>query len=877
MAACRVAPRIFPFLVVLSSLFTSITAVPAAAADDSVRRFELPNGLLAVIHSSHKARTVSVHLAVRTGSSDEAEWLGYGLSHFVEHMLFKGTPNRKAGEIEEAVRAMGGSTNAYTSYDLTVFYLNCLSDFSESALDLFADVAFNSTFPAAEFRKEKDVVLAEFRMNEDQIDRKADLELWKLVFRDHPYGVPVIGYRSLFEKAGREDLLAFYRKFYVPNNMVLTVVGDVDADKTEEAVRRLFGAAPRGSMHREAKPAEPEQITPRSSVLFEATPHARLVLGFPGVALAHADSAVLDVVSSVLGDGESSRLNQAVKERATAALDISSFNATLKDAGVFGIHALVLPDKLEDVRRLALLEVRKLAEEVITPSELERIKNQVVASYYRNRETHASLAHDYVTNEVYAGDYGFSETYVERVKRVTPEDIRRAAAAYLREGVMSEVRVYPKGAAGPAAAEKGRAAAKPELKKVVLPNGLTLLLERDASSPDVALQFAMQGGVRYESPETNGVSQLVSALLTKGTSAKSQSDIASLTEGWGGAVQGFSGQNSLGLTMTALSAYRGDALKLLSELIKDPAFAEDEVAKAKALQHQDLLGRADNIFAYVSQSLRRHFFLKHPYGMDPLGTEASIAGLGRRDVQAFYGRSFRPDRAVLVVSGDIDPAETEKLAGELFGSLKSPAPDDPKLEPEALNEVRSVTDHVRREQAVVAVAFGGVRISDERRYAYEILNAVMNGSAGRLYNRIRGQSGLSYVTGSNLAMGVDAGYFSMYASVQPDRAEETLKMILKEAEDLRKSGITDEELASAKIQLVGDHEHVLESKGSRALELGFSELYGMGTAAFRDYPEKVRAVTRADVQRVIQDFVDPDRSLRLVVTPSLEREKGLKP
>lgn len=873
--AARRAASVVTFLVVLSSFFSSLPNTAAGSStNDSVRRFELPNGLLAVISPSEKAQTVSIHLAVRTGSSDEGDWLGSGLSHFVEHMLFKGTDRRKTGDIEEEVRRMGGSTNAYTSYDLTVFYLNCLADSSDKALDLFSDVAFNSAFPAAEFKKERDVILAEFRMNEDQIDRKADLELWKLIFRDHPYGVPVIGYRQLFEKTSREDLVAFYRRFYVPNNMVLTVVGNVDVGRTEETIRRLFGPAPRGAMRREAKTVEQAQITPRSSVMSEATPHARLVLGFPGVSLAHSDSAVLDVVSAALGDGTSSRLNQAVKERASAALDISSFNATLKEAGVFGAHALALPDRLDEVRRLVLLEVKRITNEDVTPPELERIKNQVLASYYRNRETHASLAHDYVTNEVYAGDYRFSEVYVERVKSVTAADVRRAAAAYLRGDVLSEVRVFPKDFVAVPAHQVGTAGEKTELKRTVLPNGLTLLLERDASSPDVVMQFAAHGGLRYEAPETNGVSELASTLLTRGTSNRSQSEIAALTEGWGGTVSGFSGLNSLGITMTSLAEYRDDAFRLFAELIKDPAFNEEEIAKAKALQHEELLGRSDNIFGLATQFLRRNLFLKHPYGMDPLGTEASIAGLKGNDLHAFYKRTFRPERATLVVTGNIDIKAAESLAMELFGSWKTAASEAPVLEVERVGEVRNVTEHVRREQAVVSVAFGGIAVTDKRRYAFEILNAVMNGSAGRLYNRIRGQSGLSYVTGSSLTMGVDPGYFALYASVEPSKAEETLKMILKEVDELRRNGITDEELESARTQLVGDHEHVLESKASRALELGFSELYGMGIESFRDYPRRVRRVTRTDVQRLVGEFVDPARSLRLIVTPPEGREKA---
>ncbi len=864
-------------LVVLG-LFLSAPHVSSAPPGGTVRRFELPNGLRVIIQPSRKADTVSLHLGVRVGSIDEGEHLGKGLSHYLEHMLFKGTSKRGAGQIEEDVRRMGGTTNAYTSYDYTVYYLNCLSAYAPEALELLADAAFESVFPPEEFKKEREVILAEFRMNDDRLDREADVELWKLAFQEHPYGHPVIGYRPLFEQVTREELAAYYRRYYVPNNMVLVVVGDVDPRKTEGEIRRFFGSAKFGGVTREAKPPEPPQIMPRRKILRKATPHARLVIGYPGVAATHPDAALLDVVSTVLGGGASSRLEQRLKETDRSALEVDAFNATLKYGGLFGVHVLAVPEKLEEAALAVRREVRRLADEGVTAGELERVKNQVLAAFYQSRETHASLAHDYLTSEIYAGDYRFSEVYVERVRGTKPEDLVRAARFYLREEAENEVRIYPDGEApdedsgGPAAVP-----ARTPFRKEVLPNGLTVILERDAASPDFVIQFAMQGGVRCETPRTNGSSELVSKLLTRGTSSKSQARIADLVEGWGGSVEGFSGQNSLGLALTALSGYRAPALDLFMELLRDPAFPEEEIAKVKIIQRQTLRARSDDVFGYATQALRRSLFVRHPYGLDPLGTEESLDRIGREDVAAFWRGVFRPERSVLMVSGDIDPDETLRRVRELAGPWAKGTGGDPHPPAEALGEVREVTEEVRREQAIVMVAFPGIRLTDERRVAFEALNAVMNGSAGRLYRQVRSRFGLSYVTGSHLVMGMDPGYFVLYASVEPAKTKETRELLLQEAEALRSQGITEEEFRDAQRQLLGDHAHALEAKASRAAEYVFSELYGIGAEAFRDYPERVRALTREDVMKTVREFVDPSRSVRLVVRPAAQTKQVSKP
>jgi zinc protease len=846
-----------------------------------VRRFVLDNGLVVLIKPSSKAGTAAAYLGVKSGSADELDGLGTGLSHYLEHMLFKGAARRKASDFEAEVRRMGGSSNAYTSYDLTVYYLHFLSGHLDGALDLLADVAFHATFPPEEMEKERDVILGEFRLNEDRLGRKADLALWQLAFQTHPYGHPVIGYRPVFEKVTRDDLVRYYRRNYVPNNMVLSVVGDIDPAEAERLVRLRFGEAERASLVVRSRPSEPAQMTPRREVIRKEAEHARLLVGFPGVAVSHPDAVALDVLSVILGEGASSRLVQRLVERERLVLEIASFNATLKDAGLFGVRARVLPEKAEEARAAVLSEINGLKETPVGADELERVKNRVLAQFYGNLETHGSLAHDLVTSEIYTGDYRFSEVYPKLEAAIGPHDIQRVARQYLRRDTTNDVLLLPAavpGEAAPAARETGAPRRAPAaIERTVLPNGLRVLLMRDPGLPNVAVHFALRGGTRFEDERTNGVSSLTAELLTKGTALLTQEDVARRFESWGGAIDAFSGQESYGLTLSVLAPYAADALGLLADLLTGPAFHADDFEKARAIQTQKLLAKEEDIFAMASDAIRKAVYRDHPYRLDPLGTKDSLARLRREDAERFYRGTLDARRAVLSVFGDIDPAAVRREVEARFGGLPAELPPLPAPAGEPfIRGAESLVHRVPREQAVALLVFNGVRFSDASRTAYEILNAVTDGSSGRLYRSVRGKEGLAYVVGSNLSTSLDPGHFVLYASVHPAKAEKALALLEEEARRLRDRGVTGPELEDAKRQLLGDHEHALEAKTASIVAASFHELYGPGFEEFLRTPERIVGTTPEDVAAVIRGHLDPSRSVRIVVGPAAGKDAPRK-
>jgi len=444
---------------------------------------------------------------------------------------------------------------------------------------------------------------------------------------------------------------------------------------------------------------------------------------------------------------------------------------------------------------------------------------------------------------------------------------------YLSREHLNEILLLPETDDRPDASVTPLAAAE-ETRMLTLPNGLKVLMIKDSSTPTLAAHFAVFGGLRYEDDVSSGSSRLVAKLLEKGTASMDQAEVQEAVEGWGGGLGSFSGQNSYGLTITSLSAHTSEALALFAELLTAPALDPAEFTKERDLQIEHVFAKKEDVFSFAQEALRKALYKTHPYRLDPLGSEESLKNLTRDRIVSFYKKTMSANRAVLSISGDFDPAKLEAQIRSLFAKLPVNSEAVELSASEKIDKPVIVRRESPREQAIVMLGFHAVAVTDARRHALEILNAVLNDSAGRLYKTVRSKAGLSYLVGSSLAMGVDPGYLVFFASVRPDKADEAMAMLVEEAELLRKDGITAVELADAKTQLIGNRERLLESKESRSLESAFSELYGISIEEFNRYAERVRAVSLEDIRAAIAQFIDPEHSARVTVVPETEKSNG---
>src|SRR5213596_1264258 len=464
---------------VTAALLFAMVNLKAAPPESSVRisfppstaqKWILPNGLTVIVQEDHSAPVASVQAWCATGSIVEDEHLGAGLSHILEHMLFKGTKTQSANQIAQGIQDVGGYINAYTSFDRTVFWIDVPKDGIATALDVLADAMMNSTLPPEEYQKEQEVIRREFAMGLDDPDRVVGLRLFATAYQRHPYRFPVIGEIEIYNQLTHEQVMQYYKTRYVPNNLTFVVAGDVDAEKVRQQLTEFFKAYPEKSLKPLFIPEEPPQLGRREVHEEFATELTHLSLAWHIPEVTNPDVPALDLLSSILGDGRSSRLYRRVREEAGLAYRISAFSYTPGDPGFFGIDATLDPKKREAAEQLVLRMLDEVKQSGVTAEELMKAKKMSLSHQLVALTTMRGQASDIGSNWFLTRNLNFSRDYLDAVQKVTLDDIKGVAANYLTNDNLTVVSLNPKGSLA-AKAEGPRVAEAAEIQKFELSNG----------------------------------------------------------------------------------------------------------------------------------------------------------------------------------------------------------------------------------------------------------------------------------------------------------------------------------------------------------------------------------------------------------------------
>ena len=432
-----------------AALFAMIAGgpTPSAGEEPLVEKYVLGNGLTVVIRPNPSSPVVAVQAWVKAGSTTETEARA-GMSHILEHMAFKGTKRRGPGEIAREVEAVGGEINAYTSFDQTVYHITLSGRFLENALDILADTLGNSVFDPAELSREREVILEEVRMNEDDPGRVVSKALFREAYKVHPYGRPVIGYVDTIRKTTREDLLAYFHANYVPGNMVLVIAGAVDPKTSRPLVERTFGQLPPGSAPEAPRPVEPPQRETRVVVKEKDARRAYLDMGFHGPSMKDPDVYAWDLLSMILGSGETSRLYRGVKDGKGLVDSVSASSYTPRDPGLLFVGGTLSPEKARAALKEILLETFRMVAAPPEGAELARAKTATETDFLFSLESQSSLARHVGFYETTLNDAAFEQTYLRKIRAVTADDIQAVAKKYLSPGNLTVSAVLPVGKGG---------------------------------------------------------------------------------------------------------------------------------------------------------------------------------------------------------------------------------------------------------------------------------------------------------------------------------------------------------------------------------------------------------------------------------------------
>lgn len=832
------------------------TAEPPALPSSRVERVVLENGLTLLLEEDHRVPLAAFAVRIRGGANAEGPRLGSGASHFIEHLLFKGTPTRVVGEVDRQVRSYGGDVNAFTGSDYTGVNLTAGAPFLRQAAAVLADVLQHSTFEAQEIDKERLVVHSEMQMRRDDPDQYLRERFYATAYHLHPYRESILGRQALFDQLTREDLLALYHQQYVANNMVIAVVGDFRIAEALPALTQVFGAMTPGAPLPLAYPQEPEQVNTRRLTEYKPAHLSQFVLGFHSTALTEPDTFALDVLAQALGQGESSRLTQRLRNRDRLVYSIGAWNYTPADPGLFTIAAACEPASVEAASEAIHDEIARVQRQGLTPQELAKARRQVASAFITSRQTIESKADDLALNELTTGDYDFSRTYLEGISSVTVADVRRVANEYLFPANETIAILHPEVAA-PAAPAPAAERGMPTVRKTVLGNGVTVLTQEDHRLPLVSLVLTAPGGVRAETAQTNGLSNLTAQWLLKGTRRRAAEQLAGRVESWGGSLRAFSGRDAWGVQLDVLQPQAQEALSLLAEVLTQPAWSAEEGQRLKEQIIGEIRQQQDDIFFVAGQTLREGLFPAHPYRLSPLGTEASVRGLTVEQARRFHQQATRPEQLILAVFGDMDTEQVLRQAARQFGARpKAAAPPLPSPPPEPpLAQTLRLRATMPKQQGVIMVGFRGTRWIDDDRYPLELLGAWLSGLGGALFNELRDQQGLAYTLGAYPVFGQDPGLWLYYAATRPEDLDRTQRALEGFLERLPRRTIDAEDLERTKAHLLGDFRSELQSTAGWALRSALDERQGLGFDAYRRYEERINGLTPQDLAQVIQRYI----------------------
>jgi len=855
-------------LIVLLSVCLYTTPALAFVDRGEIKSMILPNGLEVFVQEEPAQKVAELQVWVGVGSRDEPVGKE-GIAHLFEHMLFKGTKKRGVGEIARTVEGAGGDINAYTSMDHTVYHITIAAEFMETAMDILADAIQNSSFNSGELEREKLVVIEEIHRGQDNPGRVFSQELFHTAYKVHPYGRKVIGTDESVSSVSRGDMLRFFKNWYVPSNMKLVVVGGVTAENVYEKAEDFFSSEG-GSAAETPEIREPEQTETRIFRLVRDSDPARISIAFPIGSLTDPETPVLDLMASVLSGGGSARL--PIRLRDTGIVNSAwSYAYTPRDPGLFILGATTQQELVQDALEGLLEQISILQREPVSREELDRARDQILNEKIFSKEAVEGQAREIGYMALTLGDISFYDNYYSRLQAVDAVDILSAArrvfspqaasVGFLTRSMDSqpsdeEVQKILSGKLAPKKTSKK--ASEGVIFKSALPNGITLLVREDHRLPLFAVRLGVLGGVRYENEDTQGAFNLLSHLLRRGTKNYTAAELAEKLDSMSASLGGFSGRNSFGVTGKFLSRDIEEGFSLLRELTTEAVVPERELDLMRTRVVSAIRAKKDNMVSYALDLFRGTLFSEHPYRFSTMGSEESVNSLTRNQLVDLYRAIVKPGGMVISVTGDIEVGDAyrfvEKYFGDIEGMSFDPGPMPVEFDKEGVTETRLTRDD--KAQTHIVLGYPGPDLKSPDIDTLKVMNAVLTGMGGRLFTELRDRMSLAYSVFSFVAPGLDPGYFAFGIGVSPERESEAIKAFLEQIKMLREEAVSQEELARAKMYLIGSHTIRLQTVNSRADEVFFPVLYGQDLEKALLYSRRINSVTVEQIQEAARKYFD---------------------
>jgi len=881
---------------------------------------KLPNRMVVLAQRVPTAPVVSAQVWIKTGSIYEQEHVGAGLSHYLEHLLAGGsTTNRTEAENNAILGRIGAQMNAATGLDNVRYYINTTAEHATTAIELLSDWMQRSKISEREFQRERDVIRREFSMGQGDPGRI----FWKLTqqarYQRHPARHPTIGYLERFKQVTREEIQDFYRRMYVPNNMVFVVTGDVDPTEMVNEVTRRWHDVPTGELPDLSFPEEPTIDSPRSVTGRADIQQPRLRLAWPGTTLGGEHDYALDLLGVVLGEGESSRLKQRVRDQKQLVSTIDAYNASFHwGKGFFGVDANVAAFSIDDeggedeitdariqrVKQAVLDEVKAIRADGVSKTELARAQRMVIADVVKSNQGVQRIGSRMARDTIAMSDPDYLAKYAERIKQVTAGQLQTAAEELLTRDRLITVKLLPATEAHPVtdlsepdsadddpASETAQANATDDARSVTLDNtrlldelaanlrndegaertfevgkpkdyaldnGLRLIVQRSTVVPAVSMNMYWLGGLLGDEPGQEGLANAMARMMPRGTQQYSADELATQIESLGANLTAGAGNNTTYVQASALEEDWQRVMGLMADVVLRPTFPKDEWARMKPRIRAAIDRQTDSWSGELRTHFRETYFPGHPWSQTPKGRSSVIENLTPEDLAKHHRSHLAAGRLVLAVVGDVDPEAVKARVQALFQEMptKAGASFNPPT-PQMPNPklVQKATD---KPVAAAQIGFGpGLKRNSASYPAMRVLaNVLSDFPSGWLEAQLRGEGGgLAYAVGAYVQTGMVPGYFTVLFNSSPEATPQALRKTMATIRRVQQTTVSEGDLQRAKAKTLTSEFLGRQTNSQRATNMALDELYGVRDPQGERFIEQVKSVDAKTIKRVANRYL----------------------
>lgn len=834
------------------------------AADYST--FKLDNNHTVVIKEVHDNPIVIIDTWIKTGSINETDE-NNGVAHFLEHLFFKGTQKHPTKEFDTILESKGAITNAATSKDFTHYYILIPSKDFELALDLHSDMILNPLIPRKELEKERKVVIEEIAKNNDNPNNVLYRNLIKGFYKTHPYKRDVIGTKEVIETISREQILDFYNKWYTPDNMTTVIIGDINTQKALESVKEKFNKPILNTEEKknqpkykvDKKPSAPIEI---SSDMKVATGY--ILIGFKGChSMTDKDTYALDVLATILGDGKSSRLYKTLKEQKQLVHTISASNSSMKDDSIFYISANYTTEDTERLKNAIFDEIMKLTKNEITDEEIQKAKNIIERDTYYARESISNIAGEIGYTVTITDDTSYYKNYIENIKKVTKDDLKRVAKNYLdiNSSVISII-TPEKNELNSQKSENIKThntkliSQNNNTKKYELDNGATLLITNNPSNDIIAIEMASRGGNSVE--KKPGTSIITAETMMKGTHKYKNQELSQLLEENGIRIAPSVQGDSFSIAAKFTKNEKNLALDIFKEITTNASMDSFDIERVKADKMITLKNRNNTPDAIAFDEFKTALWQGTPYGNTGKILEKTIPTIWTEDVVDYYNNVFNAENVVISINGNVDEQEYINYFSNLIKRSENPPINlnNYKNKFKQLTQNRTIKTPKDSQATWILIGWLTDGVQNEKDWAtLQVIDAILgSGMSSRLFTHLRDEQSLAYQIGSSFSANVNQGAFALYIATNPNTADKAKISMFNEIDKLKKEFVTDKELSEAKDKLLGNFVLSMETNMDKASVINSLEITGRSYNFIDKYPELINSVNVRDVIRIANKY-----------------------